>query len=42
MIEKVEVSKSVHLQFDIIAYLTTNLASYRYKRRFYLRTIDGI
>lgn len=42
MIEKIKVCKSVHLQFDIIAYLTTKRASYKYNRRFYLHTIDGI
>ena len=42
MIEKIKVCKSAHLQFDIIAYLTTKKASYKYNRRFYLHTIDGI
>lgn len=42
MIEKIQMSKNAHFKFDIIAYLTTETASYRYKRRFYLRTIDGI
>ena len=42
MIEKIKVCKSEHLQFDIIAYLTTKRASYKYNRRFYLHTIDGI
>lgn len=42
MIEKTKVCKSVHLQFDIIAYLTTKRASYKYNRRFCLHTIDGI
>ena len=42
MIEKIKVRKSAHLQFDIIAYLTTKSASYKYNCRFFLRTIDGI
>ena len=42
MIKKIKVRKSVHLQFDIIAYLTTKRASYKYNRRFFLHTIDGI
>lgn len=34
MIAKIKVRKSAHLQFDIIAYLTTKRASYKYNRRF--------
>ena len=41
-IEKIKVCKSAHLQFDIIAYLTTKRANYKYNRRFCLHTIDGI
>ena len=34
MIAKIKVRKSAHLQFDIIAYLTTKRAIYKYNRRF--------